>query len=260
MEFPDKLSYFIGNKSAEIDNISMSGAAVYLFDNMVLKVQNDSLEADNEYKMMRWLVGKLPVPEVIEYVKTNKLSYLLMSKCSGKSACDDTIMSKPKKLTQLFADTLNQLWNINTNDCPVYATLEQKLQIAENNVIHGLVDKDDCEPDTFGKQFKDPEALLYWLKENHPEEEPVLSHGDLCLPNIFFNDGRLSGLIDLGRSGRADKWCDITICNRSLNHNYNGVYTGVCNYDYKESYFWEALNIKPDKEKIRYYLLLDELF
>lgn len=260
MELPSKIAYYIGKKFGTIDTIGMSGAAVYLFDDMVLKVEKNSIESENEYKMMRWLAGKLPVPEIIERVKTNKLSYLLMSKCTGEPAYSDTIMSQPQYLSNLLSETLNQIWQINCDTCPANASLNQKLQKAEYNVINGLVDVDTCEPETFGSGgFRDTEALLCWLQINRPKEEPVLSHGDLCLPNIFFNQNKLSGLIDLGRSGIADKWCDIAICYRSLKHNYNGVYTGIKKYDFNQDCFFDALHMKPDWEKIRYYLLLDEL-
>ena len=57
--------------------------------------------------------------------------------------------------------------------------LQYKLAQAEHNVCNGLIDIYNCEPNTFGKQgFKDPEALLNWLMDNQPGEEPVLSHSD----------------------------------------------------------------------------------
>lgn len=261
VELPDKIASLLGNKFGIQDNIGMSGANVFLFDDMVLKVQPNSEESNTEVEMMRWLTDKLPVPQVIEYEKTNKLSYLLMSRCAGVYACSDMMMEDPKRLSELLAKTIYQIWDVSIQNCPVNQSLEQKLITAEYNVINGLVDIDNCEPETFGSNsFRDPEALLFWLQTNKPNEELVLSHGDICLPNIFLCDNILTGLIDLGRSGIADKWCDIAICYRSLVHNYNGVYTDVKTNGFHDSYFFDALQLKPDWDKIRYYLLLDELF
>lgn len=82
-----------------------------------------------------------------------------------------------------------------------------------------------------------------------PKEELVLSHGDSCLPNIIFQNGEISGLIDLGRAGIADKWCDIALCYQSLKNNYNGRYSG-CRYDsFNEMYYFNILGIVPDWEK-----------
>ena len=113
--------------------------------------------------------------------------------------------------------------------------MSHKLVLAAYNIEHGLVDLDNAEPDTFGEnEFKNPEALLQWLYDNKPEEELVLSHGDYCLPNIFGVQGEVTGYIDLGK---ADKWCDIAICHRSLLHNFSGKYKcneNIISWDYDE--------------------------
>lgn len=62
----------------------------------------------------------------------------------------------------------------------------KRLEAAEYNVMHGLVDLDNVEPETFGPNgFRNPEELLKWLKNNRPDEDIVFTHGDYCLPNIF---------------------------------------------------------------------------
>lgn len=103
-------------------------------------------------------------------------------------------------------------------------------------------------------------ALLSWLEANRPEEELVLSHGDFCLPNIFLEKEKLSGFIDLGRMGLADKWQDIALCYRSLKHNFEGYYGGKVYEGFDPDILFEALGIEPDWQKLNYYILLDELF
>ncbi|MGH2285441.1 APH(3') family aminoglycoside O-phosphotransferase, partial [Enterococcus faecalis] len=55
-----------------------------------------------------------------------------------------------------------------------------------------------------------------------------------------------------GRSGRADKWYDIASCVRSIRED-------IGEEQYVELFF-DLLGIKRDWEKIKYYILLDELF
>lgn len=99
-----------------------------------------------------------------------------------------------------------------------------------------------------------------WLKKNKPKQELVFSHGDLCLPYIFLKDGRVSSFIDLGDSGIGDKWRDIALCYRSLKHNFDGTYGGRAVEDFNPNWLFEVIGLKPDWEKLRYYILLDELF
>ncbi len=48
----------------------------------------------------------------------------------------------------------------------------------------------------------------------------VLIHGDYCLPNVLVEDGRLSGLIDLGGSGLGDPLVDLAAGVWTLQYNY----------------------------------------
>ena len=176
-------------------------------------------------------------------------------------ACDPYYMSQPKRQIELLADALNILWSVDISDCPCKWPLQRRLDLAEENVIHNRVEMDDAQPDTFGPNaFRDPEHLLGWLKENQPEQRQCLSHGDFCLPNIFLSENKITGMIDLGKSGVADPWQDIALCYRILNNNYFGAYGGSIYPGYGNRMLFDALGIQPDWERIRYYILLDELF
>lgn len=261
MQFPEKIVRLISDDSYQSDSIGMSDSSVFIFHNKILKVQNCSKESENEYCMMSWLKGKLQIPEVLAYEVQNDKSYLLMSKCEGEMACDKKYMENPRMQVKLLATGIRNLWNIDISQCPSDWSLKNKLAQARYNVENNLVDMDNIEPDTFGKNgFQNPQALLQWLYDNQPEEELVLSHGDYCLPNIFFKDNHITGYIDLGKTGIADKWCDIALCYRSLSHNYCGRYHGKAYSSLDDLLLFKELGIKPNWEKIKYYLLLDELF
>ena len=47
-----------------------------------------------------------------------------------------------------------------------------------------------------------------------------LIHGDFCLPNVLFVDGKLSALIDVGRAGLGDTRDDLAAGVWTLNYNY----------------------------------------
>ena len=258
---PKKIKNIIGKKNFIVDDTGMSGSSVLIFDDMVLKIRSAEEDNSNEQVMMEWLKDKISVPECICNFTENDLNYFLMSKIIGKMSCEDEYMNDPIFLVSVLADAMKILWSVDISDCPVKNDLGKMLKRAEYRVEQGLIDIDDAEPETFGnKGFKSPEELLSWLYDNKPEEDFVLSHGDFCLPNIFIDNDRFSGFVDIGRMGIADRYQDIALCCRSLKHNFEGVYGGKVYKGYDEKTFFKTLGIEPDFDKIRYYILLDELF
>lgn len=258
---PDSIRRKIGDEQYEIDDVGMSESSVLLFSDKVLKIQEDSEEARNEVEAMQWLEGRLSVPKVIEHVCQDGKLYLVMTRVSGKMACDECYMNDLEKLTDLLVRALQELWKVDTCVCPMSWTLDRKLKAAQYSVDNHLVDVENVEPETFGPDgFKDPEELLQWLKMHRPEEELVFSHGDFCLPNIFFEEDGRACFIDLVRTGISDKWQDIALCYRSLKHNFSGKYGGKVYPGYDPDMLFKKLGLEPDWEKIRYYILLDELF
>ena len=269
---PESIREKVAGKDFQIDDLGKSGSRIFLFDDCVLKCeklldQEDSEaepfseDKDKTVEVMRYLKGKLPVPEVLAYEKDEEYRYLLMSRIPGTVACNPYYMEHPNEMIPILSDALKLLWSVDISDCPRKSDLDTILSEAEYRVKNNLIDLSDTEPETFGEGgFKDAEELLSWLYENKPSYEPVLSHGDFCLPNIFIEDGKLSGFIDLGNTGTGDKWMDIALCYRSLKHNADGkwgskVYPGI-----RPEMLFEELRLEPDWEKIRYYILLDELF
>lgn len=261
INIPPKIRSYISDKSYTVNNIGMSGGTVLSFDNMVLKIEKQNPETEETIKIMNWLEGRLPAPKVICHEVCEEQSYLLMSRIEGKMSCDEYYLKRPHELITLLANGLKMLWSTDISDCPKVQSLEHELAAARYNVENGLVDMERTEPETFGKnEFESPAALLEWLEANKPPCEPVLSHGDFCLPNIFLKDGKVSGFIDLGGMGIADKWRDISLCYRSLKHNFDGTFSGKIYKDFDPDMLFEALGIVPDRERLRYWILLDELF
>lgn len=261
MKLPESIQRYISGRTYRTDDVGMSRAQILVFDDCVLKIEPKRSRNDETVEMMRWLHGKLPVPKVICYEQDEARQYLLMSRVPGRMSCDEYYLSRPRELVAHLAEALRLLWRVDITDCPRIRDLDAELREARYRVEKGLVNLDNAESATFGPGgFRDPADLLRWLESNRPDYEPALSHGDLCLPNIFIDDGRVSGLIDLGACGVGDRWRDIAICYRSLRWNAEGVYGGRVYPDVKSQMLFDALGLEPNMEKIRYFILLDELF
>jgi len=261
LQFPSNIKELIAGKEFIIDNVGMSGNQVLIFEDMVLKIEENIASMEKQVKLMQWLNGKLPVPQVLAYEVLDGKAYLLMSRISGEMSCDSYYLEHPHVLLEALACGLKMLWEVDITGCPQIRDLDIMLSEAHLRVEKGLVDLENVEPTTFGEGgFENPKHLLDWLERNRPTEEAVFSHGDYCLPNIFLENDQIKGFIDLGRAGVGDKWRDIALCYRSLKHNFDGTYGGKVYKDFNPDMLFEKLGMKPDWDKVNYYILLDELF
>ena len=50
-------------------------------------------------------------------------------------------------------------------------------------------------------------------------EDLVFTHGDYCLPNIIYHEGKINGVVGLSRVGIADRYQDISLFLRSFEFN-----------------------------------------
>ncbi|MDF2544232.1 MAG: aminoglycoside phosphotransferase [Herbinix sp.] len=252
---PDQIKNHIVGMEYEQINVGCSQAGVYKYysakEVYYLKVEPKSGELDKEYKNMLWLNGKLPVPRIIAWASEKDTDYLLMADMGGNMLCDDFYLGDPHLTVSLLAQGINLLRTVDIKDCPIQNGLHTKLKDAAENIRLNRVDMSDWETSSNG--FSSPQDLLDYLYSNIPrKEELVFTHGDYCFPNIFADKDQLTGFIDLGRAGVADLWQDVALCLRSLWHNFN-----TKEYD---ELLLKQLNIPMDKEKLNYYILLDEMF
>lgn len=253
--FPDELSVYLSGREFTAESIGMSGDGVWISEDMVLKAEANIPLSCETVKVMRWMAGRLPVPEVIAHTVSSGKSWLLMSRIKGKMSCDAEYLEQPRCLAEILAGGLWMLWDADVSGCPRDRSLDVELKDARRRVESGLVT--ELAP---GCGFGSPEELLRWLENSRPDYDPVISHGDYCLPNVFIDGGRVSGLVDLGDSGTADRYRDLALCYRSFRQNLDGTFGGRVYPVSDPELLIEALGITPDREKLRYYLLLGELF
>ena len=260
MRFPAAIAAAVGELPFREEGIGMSAARVYLFEDYVLKVSPAAPHAVREAQILSWLEkAGLPTPRPVAYAEADGQVWLLMTRIRGQMLCDPAVMRRPALLLDCLAEGLHALWSADIGDCPFTRTWADELDEAERTIRAGRFNPDNCEPETFGPGgFESPMALLDWLRKNTPPEERVLSHGDFCLPNLFTDGRRLSGMIDLGDCGIADPWRDLSLAWRSLKHNSDGHYGK--GYPVDPDDLFRAAGVAKDPERLRYYLLLDELF
>ena len=135
-------------------------------------------------------------------------------------SCDPAFESNPLQMVKALAAGLKMLHSLDITDCPFDARLEIQLEAACRRTQARLVDETDFDDERVGRTATDLFEEL--LKKRPVNEDLVFTHGDYCLPNIILDPTSLevSGFIDLGRCGVADRYQDLALAARSLAYNW----------------------------------------
>ena len=245
----------IGESPAKVYKLVGSDETLYLkYSQKKLKMTTYCVH--REMEVMKWLNGKINVPKIVFYENYQENDYMLMTVIKGTmlEECDLSHSSYIKYIVK----ALKELQSIDIKDCPFESNIDFRLTelryLIENELCDMTLINNWDELKEFSElegDFSSAEELYTWLCDNKPKEDFVFSHGDIGGSNIFLNKKEI-GFIDLGRAGKADKWYDIAFCIRDIREWDNGE-------KYVDEFF-SLLGIEPDWNKIKYYILLDELF
>lgn len=253
---PERLAAIAGDRSWQQITIGHSESSTFLLSggerNLYLKTQSKRAEdrLREERDRLLWLAGKLPVPSVAAYEEDEEREWLLISEVPGVHAADPSWGGDVFALARALGEGLRRIHALAAADCPFDQRLDVKLTEAGRRTAAGLVDEADFDAIRRGQGA---EALYETLLSSRPEtEDVVFTHGDYCLPNVILQGGRVSGYIDWGRAGMADRYQDIALALRSLRYNFGAGH---------EEAFLAAYGMeRADEEKVEYYQLLDEFF
>ena len=175
----------------------------------------------NEEKILSWLNGNLPTPEIT--FRTD--DYLVLTKLKGKPLTS----ASRNKILRTVSSVLKRLWRIDITTCP--ARLDILKDIRK------------------GKLSYDEWNELKELENIEIEEDLVFSHGSLTLENILANGSGLTGMINFQKSGVADRYRDLASIAKSLEE-----------VDIKPDELFEMLGIKLDRKKLEYHMRLNRLY
>jgi aminoglycoside phosphotransferase len=252
---PKELKRLIGDSEVIENTIGCSNAVVLYLKGIksYLKIApyNQLEPLEYEAAVLNWLQNKLPVPKVHYYAKFDGREYLLMSEIEGLDCANDAHRKDLKGMVINLAEGLKLIHSVDISNCPFDQTLRIKLEKAKLNIDRGLVDEAEFETEYRGMTASELYALL--LERQPGGEDLVFTHGDYCLPNIILKDNAVSGFIDWGRAGVADRYQDLALAARSLRHNFGS--------EELVALFFDAYGIKEvENNKVDFYILLDEFF
>ncbi len=207
-----------------------------------------------EAERMRWLAGRgLPVPEVVDAGAT----WLVTTAVPGRPASADWPREQRTGVVDALADVTRSLHQLPVADCPFDRSLAVTIPHARQAAENGLIDLADLDENRRGW---DAARLLSTVEATRPAvEEVVVAHGDLCLPNVLLDPDtlRITGLIDLGRLGIADRYADLALATRSLRATDLNPQFSSESADRFLARYGES---PVDAQRLEFYQLLDEFY
>jgi len=255
---PESLEPLVAGYDWERNAVGEGGGAVYHLhrpgrDVLYLKVGQGAVAPDiaDEMGRLRWLRGRVPVPEVVHFVASGESAWLLMTALPGRTAwhCLHDRASDRAAIVDTLAAALLEWHRMPIGECPFDGEYRVRLAEARARLAAGRVDPADFTDERAGWSVERAwEELVGFLPI---DTDPVVTHGDFTLDNVVLDGGRLAGSVDVGRAGVADRYQDLALLWAGL-----GEFGDALQRRFLASYGVPT----PDMHKLRFHLALDEWF
>ncbi|MFI6221726.1 phosphotransferase [Nocardia salmonicida] len=196
-----------------------------------------------EYERLTWLRDNgIAVPVVSAFAE----DVLVLADAAAGSLAGQADSVEAAAIGTQMGQALRALHDLPVAQCPFDAGLDVALARAHRNVVEGFVDAADFDDD---HRHLSPAFILARLREQRPAtDDLVVTHGDFTPGNVL--TGGL--LIDVGALGRGDRYRDLALAERDLAEDFGAEAVMA---------FYTAYGLtEPDRTKLDYYRLLDELF
>ncbi|MFH8754735.1 APH(3'') family aminoglycoside O-phosphotransferase [Streptomyces atroolivaceus] len=213
-----------------------------------------------ERDRIAWLSGQgVPGPRVLDWHEGDAGACLVTGAVAGVPA--DQVPAEDLRASWVrIADAVRRLHEVPVSRCPFRRGLDAMVAVARD-----VVARDAVNPEFLPvEQQHTPSAellarLTRQVARRRAQEaaDTVVCHGDLCLPNIILDPRTLevSGFVDLGRLGRADRHADLAL----LYANARETWTDEGQARAADAAFAERYGIALDPGRLRFYLHLDPL-
>ncbi len=192
---------------------------------------------------------QVPVPAVVDTGSDGTVEWLVTTGLPGRPATDPTLGDRAAVAVAL-AHGLRRLHEIApAHRCPFDFRIPSALAHVRRRAEAGDIDPAEDFDDEH--RHLDLDAALRELERLRPDtEDLVVCHGDYCPPNALITNGHVTGYVDLGELGVADRWWDLAVATRAVTGNYG---PGL------EDLFLDAYGAPPDPHRQAFYRLLYDL-
>ena len=192
---PGRIRALVGaDAPAELDGLGRSGAQVLRLGNAFLKIAAQGT-LERAAQAQTYFHQKGLAAPLLAFEQESGRDWLLVESVGGLNACSPALLAQPESLARRLGETARALHETDPSDCPLSDANPLMLRAYERE---------------HGAPFPGDTSAL---------KRDALIHGDFCLPNLFFGDAGLAGLIDLGDAGPGDRHFDLYWAMWSLAYN-----------------------------------------
>lgn len=185
---------------------------------------DSGLDLSAEAARMRWAARWTMVPQVVEQGADDDGAWLVTEALPGRSAVDPRWRADPPTAVRAVGAGLRALHDaLPLAECPFDWSVAERVARAAAHSIDVPAE----------------------LRTAPSIDRLVVCHGDACAPNTLIgNDGTVTGHVDLGTLGIADRWADLAAASLSTGWNYGPGW---------EDALLEAYGVDRDDVRLDYY-------
>ncbi len=207
------------------------------------------IDLAREAARLRWAAPYTAVPRVLDHGADDRGSWLLTAGLPGRNAVAGRWRAAPAVAVAALGSGLRAFHDaLPVASCPYSWSVADRLTDIRARAAARRLDPARWHPEHRGHTVA---SALAALGDAPDVDVEVVCHGDACAPNtLLTNDGQLSGHVDLGDLGTADRWADLAVATWSAGWNYGPGW---------ESALLDAYGVDPDPERTAYHRLLWDL-
>ena len=187
--------------------------------------RDTGLDLSPEVQRLEWAGQHISVPRVLSVGEDQEGRWFVSTPLAGESAVSPRWQREPEAAVVTIGRGLRLMHDsLPVVSCPFSWSVQVRLaEISDETVTESLA-------------------------QAPPVDRLVVCHGDACAPNtILRDDGQLSGHVDLGSLGVADRWADLAVATMATTWNYGPGW---------EDRLLDAYGIAPDPLRTEYYRTL----
>lgn len=215
---PDVVLEIAAGHAVELVWRNELGGLIFGFADRFVKwnPRTTGIDLDRERVRLDWISPLHPAPRVIASGADETAQWLVTAALPGTSAVGDMWRTRRSEAIRAIATGMRAIHALPTDDFPPPWKAEAWA----------------------GRR---PESLA----PSPSLDDPVIVHGDACAPNTLISaDGEWVGHVDFGDLTVGDRWADLAVASLSLDWNFGEGH---------QNELFEAYDIEPDEERIRYY-------